>query len=94
LSTPLWAGGTQELGDTVGADDYGHDFVEWNMDLKAAVATLTDRERQILRLRFYDELTQTQIAERIGLSQMHVSRLLAATVKRLRTNLLPNAALN
>ncbi len=58
------------------ADDHGV--------LVEALATLPDRERIILHLRFVDGLTQTQIAQRIGVSQMHVSRLLAASVARLR----------
>jgi RNA polymerase sigma-B factor len=89
LSVPISADGRQLLGDTIGTEDYGHEFTEWHLDLTAAVAGLTDRERQILQLRFYDELTQTEIAERVGLSQMQISRLLSATLTRLRTQLSP-----
>jgi len=68
------------LGDVdagfVGADDH--------QVLVDALAKLPDRERAILRLRFVEGLTQTQIAERIGVSQMHVSRLLSASIARLR----------
>ena len=53
---------------------------------------LTDRERRLLSLRFYGELMQTEIAEEMGLSQMHISPLLAATVAKLRTRLLPAVA--
>jgi RNA polymerase sigma-B factor len=91
LSASISADG-QVLGDTIGRDDYGYEFTEWHLDLRAAVAELTDRERQLLRLRFYDELTQTEIGEKMGLSQMHISRLLAATVAKLRTRLLPAIA--
>jgi RNA polymerase sigma-B factor len=49
---------------------------------------LPERERMIVMLRFFGELTQTQIAERIGISQMHVSRLLSRTLTQLRAQLL------
>ncbi len=48
------------------------------------LAALPARERGILHMRFYQDMTQTQIAERVGISQMHVSRILAATLSRLR----------
>ena len=48
------------------------------------LAALAPREREILIMRFYEDMTQTQIADRIGISQMHVSRLLSATLSRLR----------
>ena len=46
--------------------------------------SLPEREAEILRLRFYDELTQTEIADRIGISQMHVSRLIRRCLLDLR----------
>ncbi len=52
--------------------------------LAPALARLAPREQTILRLRFVDGLTQSEIAARIGVSQMHVSRLLAASLERLR----------
>jgi RNA polymerase sigma-B factor len=55
--------------------------------LRQAITHLTDRERLVLRLRFVDELTQTQIGDRIGVSQMQVSRILRTTLTRLRTHL-------
>jgi RNA polymerase sigma-B factor len=88
LSTPKSADGQKELADTLGAEEYGYDFTEWHQDLREAVTALTERERRILHLRFYGELTQIQIAEQIGLSQMHVSRLLAATIAKLHRHLL------
>jgi RNA polymerase sigma-B factor len=48
---------------------------------------LPERERTVLLLRFFESLTQTQIAERVGISQMHVSRLLAKSLARLRDQL-------
>jgi RNA polymerase sigma-B factor len=55
--------------------------------LRAALADLTDRERLVLRLRFVELLTQADIAERIGVSQMQVSRILRATLAQLRDRL-------
>jgi RNA polymerase sigma-B factor len=56
--------------------------------LRPLLAALAPRERRILQLRFVDEWTQTQIAREVGLSQMHVSRLLSATLVRLREGML------
>ena len=55
--------------------------------LRDALDDLTDRERLVLRLRFVDLLTQSDIADRIGVSQMQVSRILRATLTRLRLRL-------
>jgi RNA polymerase sigma-B factor len=93
LSIPISADNDQELGDTVGADDYGYEFTEWHIDLRAAVADLTEREKRLLSLRFYGDLTQAEIADEMGLSQMYISRLLAATIAKLRVGLLPAASL-
>jgi len=70
--------------DTLGAEDSRYELVELGVDLNAALRLLESREREILRLRFFEELTQSQIAERIGVSQMQVSRLLARCLARLR----------
>ena len=55
--------------------------------LRDALNDLTDRERVVLRLRFVELLTQSEIADRIGVSQMQVSRILRATLTRLRLRL-------
>jgi RNA polymerase sigma-B factor len=60
---------------------------EYRHELRAALAELPDRERAIVVLRFFGDLTQSQIAERFGLSQMHVSRLLGQTLARLRARI-------
>ncbi|MEV4707988.1 sigma-70 family RNA polymerase sigma factor, partial [Actinoplanes sp. NPDC049316] len=52
-----------------------------------ALAGLDEREQKILTLRFYGNLTQSQIAEQVGISQMHVSRLLTKALTKLRTQL-------
>lgn len=75
------------VGDLLGGND---DRLEEVLDRQAlfpALATLPERERAIVLLRFFGNLTQTQIAERVGLSQMHVSRLLAASLATLREHL-------
>jgi len=68
--------------------DTGFEAVENFHALKPLLAELPERERVILSLRFGDELTQAQIGERLGLSQMHVSRLLSRTLTRLRESML------
>ncbi|WP_422738050.1 SigB/SigF/SigG family RNA polymerase sigma factor [Micromonospora sp. WMMD729] len=87
LSTPVGVDGTMELGDTLGVDDHELDLVDLRVALGPALATLPERERRILSLRFHGNLTQAQIAERIGVSQMHVSRLLTRALGTLRGHL-------
>ncbi|MDQ3580069.1 MAG: SigB/SigF/SigG family RNA polymerase sigma factor [Actinomycetota bacterium] len=72
------------VGDRIGVEDKALEGVEYHETLQPLVRRLPDRERRILLLRFYGNLTQTQIAEQIGISQMHVSRLLAKTLRQLR----------
>ncbi|MEU8180069.1 RNA polymerase sigma factor SigF [Micromonospora sp. NPDC049044] len=86
LSTPIGAG-DRELGDTLGGDDHEFDVVEIRVALGPALATLPEREREILSLRFHGNLTQSQIAERVGVSQMHVSRLINRSLATLRRHL-------
>ena len=73
------------LGETLGADDDRYGLVEDDVTLARVLRTLPARERLILRLRFVEDLTQSQIAERIGVSQMQVSRLIRRSLTRLRT---------
>lgn len=68
----------------IGEEDAGYELVEGKAALEAALPGLDERERTVLRLRFVDDLTQSQIAERIGFSQMHVSRILRDTLRRIR----------
>ncbi|GAA0424400.1 RNA polymerase sigma factor SigF [Streptomyces luteireticuli] len=74
--------------DRIGAADGNLEKVESLQDLKPLIGELGDRERLMLELRFGQELTQSQIGARLGISQMHVSRLLARTLARLRTRML------
>jgi RNA polymerase sigma-B factor len=87
LSTPVSADGTTELGETLGGEDHAFALTELRVALRPAMATLDDREQKILTLRFYGNLTQSEIAEQIGISQMHVSRLLTKALLKLRGHL-------
>lgn len=84
--TDLEGGGAPA--DRLGTDDPALEVVDHRGDLRRLIAELPEREREILLLRFYGEHTQTQIAEKVGVSQMHVSRLLTRTLDRLRERLL------
>ncbi|GLY69439.1 SigB/SigF/SigG family RNA polymerase sigma factor [Amycolatopsis taiwanensis] len=75
------------LADTLGEEDGGLESVENHEALQPLLRELPPRERTILMLRFFGNMTQTQIAERVGISQMHVSRLLAQTLAHLRAKL-------
>ena len=71
----------------LGSDDNEYELAELRVALGPALATLDEREQKILTLRFYGNLTQSQIAEQIGVSQMHVSRLLTRALTKLRSQL-------
>lgn len=91
LDEPLTSGdeaGTP-LGDSIGDDDPDLADVETHAALQPLISELPERERRVLKLRFFDNMTQTQIAERIGVSQMHVSRLLSRILERLRNGMTP-----
>jgi RNA polymerase sigma-B factor len=75
--------GTQVV-DTLGRDDPGYRQAEHSATVEPMMSVLSDREREILRLRFVEDLTQSAIGDRVGVSQMHVSRLLRQAVARLR----------
>jgi RNA polymerase sigma-B factor len=66
------------------ADDPGFERVESLHDLAGALRDCSGQERELLRLRFVEELTQDEIGQRLGVSQMQVSRLLRRTLDRLR----------
>ncbi len=68
--------GDRTLGDTLGSEDHRYELVELGQSLAPAFQALPRREQTILKLRFIDDLKQSEIAERVGVSQMHVSRLL------------------
>ena len=72
------------LVDALGHDDPGFGRAEQSATLERLMRALTDRQREILRLRFGEDLTQSQIGEHLGLSQMQISRLLRQAIERLR----------
>jgi len=76
------------VADSLGAEDEELEGVEYRESLKPLLAKLPPREKKILLLRFFGNMTQSQIAEEIGISQMHVSRLLARTLAQLRQDLM------
>ena len=73
--------------ETIGSEDLGFERTEQRASLEPALEMLPEREREILRMRFEDGLTQTQIAEQVGVSQMHVSRLIRKSLARMRAEL-------
>lgn len=75
------------IADTLGDVDAGLERIENREALRPLLDGLPERERTVLVLRFFESMTQTQIAERVGISQMHVSRLLAKSLARLRDEL-------
>jgi RNA polymerase sigma-B factor len=79
--------GSATVGELVGAADAELDRVEYRQVLQPLLDELPPRERTILMLRFFGNLTQTQIGEQVGVSQMHVSRLLGQTLERMRKQL-------
>ena len=72
---------------SIGGEDEDFERTEERASLAPALAHLPPREREILRMRFEEELPQTQIAERVGLSQMHVSRLIRKALATMRDEL-------
>jgi RNA polymerase sigma-B factor len=87
LDTPRGAEGDEgsAYAETVGAEDESYDLVEYNAVIGPTMAALPARDRLILRLRFERDLTQSEIADRLGISQMHVSRIIRRSLDRLRT---------
>jgi RNA polymerase sigma-B factor len=78
------AGAAPPMADQVGDRDRHLEWVETHETLRPALRDLSDRERLMLRLRFDEGCTQSEIAARLGISQMHVSRLLARSLTQLR----------
>lgn len=91
MDTPRPSGGENDgptIHDTMGTLDRHLANLVDRESLRPLIIALPDRERTILALRFFEERTQTQIAEQMGMSQMHVSRLLARTLANLRRELM------
>lgn len=87
LDRPV-AEGTQTLGDLLADDESGFAAAEARLMLRSALRRLAKRDRLILQLRFYEGLTQQEIGEVIGVTQMQVSRLLSRILAQLREELL------
>ncbi|GAA2264640.1 SigB/SigF/SigG family RNA polymerase sigma factor [Glycomyces scopariae] len=85
--SPFESDGRLPLAETMGDEDASLEFVENHESLAPLIQELPERERKILALRYFGDMTQTQIAEEIGISQMHVSRLLSRTLNELREEL-------
>ena len=81
--------GSATVGELVGEADAELDRVDFRQALRPVLSELAPRERTIVLLRFFGNMTQTQIAQEVGISQMHVSRLLTQTLDRLRSRLDP-----
>jgi RNA polymerase sigma-B factor len=72
------------MAETFGIEDPGFGLAEDAATVERLMTVLSDREREVLRLRFAEDLTQSEIGARVGVSQMHVSRLIRQAVARLR----------
>jgi RNA polymerase sigma-B factor len=86
LDAPRPGGGDDAaaIGDAIGAEDEHYELVELDATVTAALGHIPARERMILHMRFVEDLTQTEIAEQVGISQMQVSRLLRRSLDQLR----------
>jgi len=95
LSLDLPTGEGQDeppLADGLGEEETAYDFIDDCVSLRPLLEELPERERRILHLRFFEDMTQTEIAQQVGISQMHVSRLLSRTLNQLREGLTEQAA--
>ncbi|MFJ5306624.1 SigB/SigF/SigG family RNA polymerase sigma factor [Streptomyces sp. NPDC088350] len=88
LSSDAGAEGETVLADVIGEDDPGMELVDDLSSLAPLIAQLDERERQLIHMRFVEERTQAEIGEELGISQMHVSRLISRMLRRLRAGLL------
>ena len=90
-TAPTDEDGDGPLAERLGYEDAAMEGVEYRESLKPLLAQLPARERRIIMLRFFGNMTQSQIGEEIGISQMHVSRLLTRTLATLREGLIAEA---
>jgi RNA polymerase sigma-B factor len=72
------------LRDRIGAEDLSFTTVEYGEAISGVLGEISERDRKVLHLRFVEDMTQSEIADQVGVSQMHVSRILRATIERLR----------
>jgi RNA polymerase sigma-B factor len=85
LDAPTGSDESTRVGDLIGAVDSDLALVEDWPAIEAVLDRLTDREQQILYLRFFEDLTQSEIAPIVGVSQVHVSRILKQSLEKVRT---------
>ena len=78
-------GDAPSAGETVGGVDPRLETIDTQLDVRDALGVLDDRERSCVRLRFADDMTQEEIAGRLGVSQVHISRILRRALEKLRT---------
>src|SRR5918999_498474 len=78
-------GDGETYAESIGVDDERFELVEYSATIAPTLEALPPRDRVVLHLRFVEDLTQAEIAERVGVSQMHVSRLIRRALERLRT---------
>ena len=94
-SLSLSSGGGQEDGEeldpleSIGTEEHQYDVSEDRAVLAPGFRVLDERERKILHLRFFEGLTQSQIAQQVGISQMHVSRLIRRSLEKIRDEIVP-----
>jgi len=93
LDHPMGEDGDEAFGDLVGDRDVDLEYVELREAVRSALRRLPERERQILQMRFFGERTQSEIAEQLGLSQVHVSRLITRTLTALRDHIMNDVPL-
>ena len=84
LDQPLRSAPEFTLGDALASPTTGHEAVEARILLAHAVRDLSERDRRILYMRFFEDRTQQEIGDELGVTQMHVSRLLARILEKLR----------
>jgi RNA polymerase sigma-B factor len=78
-----------DMVDRLGSEDAGYERAESAVQVDRLLAELPDRERRVLELRFREDLMQREIADRLGISQMQVSRLIARSLASLRPDSAP-----
>ncbi len=80
-------GDVSTLGDFVGEEDARYELVEYGASVQGVLEEMPERTRQVLHLRFTEDMTQAQIADQIGVSQMHVSRIIRGALAELRESI-------
>ncbi|MGH2979103.1 MAG: SigB/SigF/SigG family RNA polymerase sigma factor, partial [Solirubrobacterales bacterium] len=87
LDSPAYGAGAEagpSLADSLGFEEERYELIDYAVTIETALRALPPRQRAILRLRFREDMTQAEIARALGMSQMHVSRLLRQALDRLR----------